>query len=588
MGVLEKKGAAQRLQFLMSRSRVDNHQPVASGADADAEETTDARFGCIDGIAAAGAMVCEQSAGGASAASVMPAEVAFSPSVVGDEAHQYNRMDAAVGDGQRSAWPSGIEVAYDDAQQQELPRAGVCGALGGGGDQEVEGGKAVRKMAPARERAEKGQQLPKHLDSHVQFLSCGSVPEEANPAFWSNFGTLANGGLEIRESKVKKVVGDYALGRGLFARREYAVDEIITVYGGELITREEANLRKEAHESLYGRYLLRISDSDFVVDGSQFASGIPDTPSGPDGCFFPVETKATQWMQGCAAMANHDPTNLNAYISFETLNVPSEAASLYPRIPTLKAQRGICPGEEILFNYGSPMPFTTKLDKERELVKGTADEGEEEKAAAEKNRKKAEHEVASKKSKPDKQKEMLRSYSTKSVACPSTGILQNRLLAVSEIREGLRVRVFWSRSMAGRLEKFQYGIVAHVGEAALSRWSHSPLTCAFKVDYPPQHGDPDGSDYAHDLEKTYVELATDEDWTLHVVRYGEWATDESWMLPIVKPGADDDKKGIEGLKPSGHRVITLKPLTAAQLEKVAEALGDGNPNQIIADLEQIT
>ena len=37
------------------------------------------------------------------------------------------------------------------------------------------------------------------------------------------------------------------------------------------------------------------------------------------------------------------------------------------------------------------------------------------------------------KSKPDKQKEMPRSYSTKSGACPSTGILQNRLLAVSEI-----------------------------------------------------------------------------------------------------------------------------------------------------------
>ena len=156
---------------------------------------------------------------------------------------------------------------------------------------------------------------------------------------------------------------------------------------------------------------------------------------------------------------------------------------------------------------------------------------------------------------------MLRSYSTKSVACPSTGNLQNRLLAVSEIREGLRVRVFWSRSMAGRLEKFQYGIVAHVGEAALPRWSHSPLTCTFKVEYLPQHGDPDGSDQAHDLEKTYVEWATDEDWTLHVVKYGEWATDEDWMLPVVKPGADDDKKGIEGLKPSGHRVITLKPLT---------------------------
>ena len=232
-------------------------------------------------------------------------------------------------------------------------------------------------MAPARERAEKGQQLPNHLESLEQLLVCGSVPEEADPAVWSNFGTLTNGQLEIRESKVKRVIGDYALGRGLFALREYAQNEIITVYGGELITREEANLRKEAHESPSRRYLMRISDTDFVVDGWQFASGISDTPTGPDGCFLPVSEDATQWMQGCAAMANHDPANHNAYLSFVTLDVRSEAARLYPRIPTLKANRRICQGEEILINYGSSMPFTTRLIKE------TDNEGDEEKAAAE-------------------------------------------------------------------------------------------------------------------------------------------------------------------------------------------------------------
>lgn len=46
--------------------------------------------------------------------------------------------------------------------------------------------------------------------------------------------------VEIRSSEVTRVIGEYALGRGLFACQDFAVNEIITVYGGELISAEEA------------------------------------------------------------------------------------------------------------------------------------------------------------------------------------------------------------------------------------------------------------------------------------------------------------------------------------------------------------
>ena len=55
-------------------------------------------------------------------------------------------------------------------------------------------------------------------------------------------------------------------------------------------------------------------------------------------------------------MANHDPDNTNATLSCVPLS-SSEAVKLLPWIPTLRAHRLIKTGEEILFNYGSSLPF---------------------------------------------------------------------------------------------------------------------------------------------------------------------------------------------------------------------------------------
>lgn len=135
------------------------------------------------------------------------------------------------------------------------------------------------------------------------------------------------------------MIGDYALGRGLFAKRDFLPNELITVYGGELITTDEARVRKENRESQSRRYLMRISDSDFLVDGWQYASGIQETV-GPDGVFLPKTEDATQWLQGCAPMANHDSANHNAMLAFVPLG-RDEALRLLPRIPTLRAHRHI-------------------------------------------------------------------------------------------------------------------------------------------------------------------------------------------------------------------------------------------------------
>ena len=274
---------------------------------------------------------------------------------------------------------STIHVYVDTSRKAELPAnemalgSSIAGEpreleLGFGGTALVSAARHMQAIVthaphPAnpkrRETVEKRQELMEQLVPCQQLLMHGVLPENANTAVWSNFGTLTNGQLEIRQSNVKRIIGDYVLGRGLFARREYVVHEIITVYGGELITQGEAKRRKEDRESLSRRYLMRISDSDFLVDGWQFASGISDTPNGPDGSFLPVSEDATQWTQGCASMVNHDPANQNAYLSFLALDARSEAMRLYPRIPVLRAHRRISPGEEILFNYGSSMPFRT-------------------------------------------------------------------------------------------------------------------------------------------------------------------------------------------------------------------------------------
>ena len=257
------------------------------------------------------------------------------------------------------------DVADADRQLQKLKKAAASGeapaaaAADGKKKEEEKKAKKEEEKPTRRETQAQREQVMHGLEPVQQLLQLGILPIEADAAVWNDFGTLTNKKVEIRASKINRILGAYEVGRGLFACQDFALNEIITVYGGELITTEEARLRKENAGSQSRRYLMRISDSDFLVDGWHYASGITDAP-GADDIFLPSDQNATQWMQGAGPMANHANdanSGVNASLSFVPL-ANSEALRLLPRIPTLRANRPIKSGEEICLNYGkSSLPL---------------------------------------------------------------------------------------------------------------------------------------------------------------------------------------------------------------------------------------
>ena len=235
--------------------------------------------------------------------------------------------------------------------------------------------KAGARGEARRETAEQRRQVMRRLEPVQELLMLGFIPDEADLSVWDGFATLTNGKVEIRASRVERVIGEYALGRGLFACQDFAMNEIITIYGGELVTTEEAKLRKDRVGSQSRRYLMRISDSDFLVDGWHYASGIAEKP-GRDGIFLPVDKHAVQYNSGPGPMANHDSgLGANASVSFVPLS-RAEAQQLLPRVPTLRAIRPIKKGEEIRFNYGSSLPFCPRAAPSAEEHKEVTEEVE--------------------------------------------------------------------------------------------------------------------------------------------------------------------------------------------------------------------
>jgi hypothetical protein len=177
----------------------------------------------------------------------------------------------------------------------------------------------------------------------------GGDPPLSDKAAWMRCGTLSNGKLQIRKSTLVDVTDKDTPGRGLFANTNFKAGDIITVYGGRPIYQDEANKRKS---TVAHRFMLRISDSTCIVDGSQFADGITRSAS-PGGRFHPIRTDGPQHYQGTGSMANHATgCAANAKIAFVALT-RTNACKIFPRIPTLRAKRHIAKGEEILFDYGT-------------------------------------------------------------------------------------------------------------------------------------------------------------------------------------------------------------------------------------------
>ena len=167
-----------------------------------------------------------------------------------------------------------------------------------------------------------------------------------------NCGTLRNGGVVIKQSTVE------GADRGLFAGRAFAKGEAITVFGGQLRHMSE----KERCDPIY---TIRLSGSDFLVDGYSYAEGIAATADA-HGLYFPRDgDQARQWRQGAACMANQRrPFNSK----FEFVRAKDSLGGLLPRIPFLQALEDIPEGTEIFVDYGSGAPFNPRVAEQQYQV----------------------------------------------------------------------------------------------------------------------------------------------------------------------------------------------------------------------------
>ena len=169
----------------------------------------------------------------------------------------------------------------------------------------------------------------------------------AAPPIWKDWGTLCNRKVVVKDSRLPNA------GRGLFAAVPFRKGQLITIYGGKLMTAKEA-------ASVESSYLLRISGEGgrqecfYVVDGAHFADRLchregdvylpaPDDP----------ERDRLQ-AQGAGSLANSQPRgpDCNARLAFQHMG-RTEIDQLLPKLPMLIASRDIAADEEILFDYGS-------------------------------------------------------------------------------------------------------------------------------------------------------------------------------------------------------------------------------------------
>jgi len=180
---------------------------------------------------------------------------------------------------------------------------------------------------------------------------------------WKEWGTIFNRKIEVRDSKLQDA------GRGLFAgppSEDFAgfkKGQVITLYGGELLTGKPAKESAAEHT-----HMLRIStkggSAPAWVDGRQFADGL--TRQEVDGRFvyLPDPNEAfpeARLHQGAGSVMN-DPTYafrkewINAMFEFKPLGT-GPAAHLRPQVPVVVAKKYIAPEEEIFVSYGSHKPM---------------------------------------------------------------------------------------------------------------------------------------------------------------------------------------------------------------------------------------
>ena len=132
---------------------------------------------------------------------------------------------------------------------------------------------------------------------------------------------------------------------------------------------------------------------------------------------------------------------------------------------------------------------------------------------------------------------------------------RNFNLGFQELTEGARVRVWWTKAMAGHLERFQYGTVTALGPPMLPRRKRAPgwLTRSFEVTYDlvqPCGGE--GGKFVHDLEEVHVEpLAVPNMEEVHVEITSRSRRDVELLAGGGGGGGSGDGGGVGGGGSSG-------------------------------------
>ena len=161
---------------------------------------------------------------------------------------------------------------------------------------------------------------------------------------WAGWGTLLNRKVE---AKISNVGGKE--GRGLYAGEQgFEKNQVITVYGGELLSYEKAKRRNDQC------YIMKVKGSLFCIDGKDFAERVTHR----EGALFMPAPGDQRPSQGAASLANNAKGDAaNALLQYRRLQgtagskvVTRDTASLLPAIPMLVAKRRINAGEEILFD----------------------------------------------------------------------------------------------------------------------------------------------------------------------------------------------------------------------------------------------
>ena len=174
----------------------------------------------------------------------------------------------------------------------------------------------------------------------------------AKGAWWSEWGTLLDRKVAVKESKLGG--GE----RGLFAGVRFAASEVITLYGGRLLSLEDA---KGSQSDRIVR-LQSASEKVYVIDGSHWADGISQL--GDDGLYMPAPGDSDRGCTGAGALAR-DSSKVagavpNAKLVFKPLG-RDMASELLPKVPMLVALRPIMPDEEIVFDFSRERWYSSEL-----------------------------------------------------------------------------------------------------------------------------------------------------------------------------------------------------------------------------------